>query len=192
MFNVIKSRFSLSLPSLPLGSLHISGRLPSTVQACEKEAERQWGMGIWVVLLLVVVRRVEEEEEEKERHGWTRGDGRRKKETSEAIISGRAVAVWVCVCVFVISYSSDVADAQLGPITVCRLLMSSHFDKLLNLEWPSQRSNTLSPLSLSASTLLLLISEQKWPVAGDVWVYYRDSTTIYITSCFYTVMRYTV
>lgn len=49
------------------------------------------------------------------------------------------VNVCVRVCVFslfffVISYSLDVADAQLGPITVYRLLMSSHFDKLLNLE----------------------------------------------------------
>lgn len=76
----------------------------------------------------------------------TRRDGR-KKETSEAIISGRVVAVSLGVCVlslppspsllfiyFVISDSSDMANTQLRPITVYRLLMSSHFDKLLNLK----------------------------------------------------------
>lgn len=65
------------------------------------------------------------------------GGKKKKKETLEAIISGRAVAVSLSVCVFfffVISDGLDVADAQLGPITVYRLLMSSHFDKLLNLE----------------------------------------------------------
>lgn len=35
---------------------------------------------------------------------------------------------------FVISDSSDMANTQLRPITVYRLLMSSHFDKLLNLK----------------------------------------------------------
>lgn len=51
------------LPRLPR-SLHMSGRLPSTVQAYENEAESQWGMGRGAELLLLLV--VEEEEE---RHG---------------------------------------------------------------------------------------------------------------------------
>lgn len=41
-------------------------------------------------------------------------------------------AYFVCVCV--ISDSLDVAGTQLDPITVYRLPMSSHFDKLLNPE----------------------------------------------------------
>jgi len=52
--------------------------------------------------------------------------GKEKKETSEAIISGRVVAVslGVCLCVFfspffpIISDSLDEADSQLRPITV--------------------------------------------------------------------------
>lgn len=122
-----------------------------------------------------------EVEEEEERHGWTRGDGRRKKKPRrQSFLAERWQSVWVCECVcvcvfslffFVISYSLDVADAQLGPITVYRLLMSSHFDKLLNLEWPSRCSNTHSPLSLplAASTRLppSLIPEPK--VARSRW-----------------------
>ena len=184
MFNVIKSTSSVSLPPRPLPSfLEAYTYLAACLLQYKHVRARQGdggGWGIWVVLLLVVVRR----------GGGGGGGGKawvnkgrweKKKETSEAIISGRAVAVslgvWMCVCVcflsffFVISYSLDVADAQLGPITVYRLLMSSHFDKLLNLEWPSRCSNTHSPLSLplAASTRLppSLIPEPK--VARSRW-----------------------
>lgn len=52
--------------------------------------------------------------------------------------------------------SGPVSDARLGPITVCRVLMSSHLDKLLNLERPLLRS----------STHRHLIPEQEWLHAG--------------------------
>lgn len=90
----------LSLSFFP-GSLHISGCLPSTVQACEREAERQWGMGLWVVLLVVaMVRRGGGGG----RKAWVnRGRWERKKKRNlwGIIISGRAVALSLRECVSV-------------------------------------------------------------------------------------------
>lgn len=91
----------IRLPCLPR-SLHMSGCLPSTVQAYENEAVRQWGMGMWVVLLVVVVR------------GWRRrrkGMGEqgeigeeKKKPRRQSFLAERWQSVWgcvwVCVCVF--------------------------------------------------------------------------------------------
>lgn len=194
MFNVIKSTSSVSLPPRPLPSfLEAYTYLAACLLQYEHVRTRQGdggGWGIWVVLLLVVVRR----------GGGGGGGGKawvnkgrweKKKETSEAIISGRAVAVslgvWMCVRVCVFSLFFFCNFIQFGRSRrSARANNSLQTADVITFWQTSQSGVTFAVLkhtltSLSASrciySTLPLIPEQKSPGADDVWVYYGDLTT---------------